>query len=76
LELADSYLVAEMLMLDEAAENVRAIVWTKFTCINLKTGKRDNHSSEFMEFARTLLVPGKDMQGGLRARIEELLMKR
>ena len=76
LELADSYLVAEMLMLDEAAENVRAIVWTKFTCINLKTGKRDNHSPEFMEFARTLLVPGKDMQGGLRARIEELMMKR
>jgi acyl-CoA thioester hydrolase len=76
LELADSNLLVEMLMLDEAAENVRAIVWTRFTCINLKTGKRDNHSPEFMEFARTILVPGKDMQGGLRARIEALMMKR
>ena len=75
LELADSHLLVEMLMLDETAENVRAIVWTKFTSINLKTGKRDNHSPEFMEFARTLLVPGRDAQGGLRARIE-VLMKR
>ena len=76
LELADSHLLVEMLMLDEAAENVRAIVWTRFTCINLKTGKRDNHSPEFMEFARTILVPGRVGQGGLRGRVEELLNKK
>lgn len=75
LELADSNLLVEMLMLDEAAENVRAIVWTRFTCINLKTGKRDNHSQEFMEFARTIVVPGRDVQGGLKARIEELMKR-
>lgn len=75
LELADSHLLVEMLMLDEAAEIPKAILWTKFTCINIKTGKRENHSADFMDFARALLVPGRDGQGGLRGRVEALTKK-
>jgi acyl-CoA thioester hydrolase len=75
IELTDSQLLVEMLMLDEAAEILKAIVWTKFTCISIKTGKRENHSADFMDFARPLLAPGREGQGGLRARIE-VLMKR
>lgn len=75
LDLTDSYLLVEMLMYDETKEQVKAIVWTKFTCINIKTGKREHHSADFMDFARTLVAPGRDGQGGLRARIE-VLMKR
>jgi acyl-CoA thioester hydrolase len=75
LELAETHLLVEMLMLDEAAENLKAILWTKFTSINIKTGKRENHSPDFLDFARTMLEPGRDGQGGLKARIEELMKK-
>jgi YbgC/YbaW family acyl-CoA thioester hydrolase len=75
IEVGDSHLLVEMLMLDEPAENLKAILWTKFTCINLKTGKKELHSAEFMDFARTMLTPGRDGQGGLRARIDELMKR-
>ncbi|HWK03584.1 MAG TPA: acyl-CoA thioesterase [Puia sp.] len=75
LELADSHLLVEMLMLDEAAENLKAILWTKFTCISIKTGKRENHSAEFMDFARAMLTAGRDATGGLRGRVEVLMKK-
>lgn len=72
LELGESHLLVEMLMYDETGESLKAIMWTKFTCINLKTGKKDNHTEEFMEFAKTMLVPNVDGKAGLKARIEEL----
>jgi len=75
IEVGDSHLLVEMLMLDESAENLKAILWTKFTSISIKTGKREPHSAEFMDFARTTLPPGRDSQGGLRARIEELMKR-
>jgi YbgC/YbaW family acyl-CoA thioester hydrolase len=75
IEVGESHLLVEMLMLDEKAENLKAILWTKFTCINIKTGKRELHSAEFVDLARPMLIPGRDGQGGLRARIDELMKR-
>lgn len=72
LELGDSHLLVEMLMFDEAVENLKAILWTKFTCINIKSGKRENHSADFMDFARQIPVSGADSKNGLKARIDSL----
>ena len=75
IEVGDFHLLVEMLMFDEPAENLKAIMWTRFTHISLKTGKREPHSAEFMDFAKTTLSPGRDVQGGQRARIEELMKR-
>jgi acyl-CoA thioester hydrolase len=75
IEVGDSHLLVEMLMFDEPAENLKAIMWTKFTSVSVKTGRREPHSAEFMDFARTTLTPGRDAQGGLRARVEELMKR-
>ena len=75
IEVGESHLLVEMLLFDESAENLKAIMWTRFTHISLKTGKRELHSEEFMDFARTTLSPGRDLQGGLKARVEELMQR-
>ncbi|QEE50520.1 acyl-CoA thioesterase [Flavobacterium alkalisoli] len=46
----DSLLV-EMTMWDENETHIKAILWTKFTHINLLTGKRDNHPEWFEKIA-------------------------
>lgn len=70
LELADSHLVVEMLMFNEEMDVLKAILWTKFTCINLRTGKKEKHTDDFMTFARDKVVPGIDVAAGIRTRMK------
>src|SRR4051812_3339284 len=39
LHVADDHLIAEMLMTNEQNSHIKAIVWTKFIPVNIKTGK-------------------------------------
>jgi len=72
LELGEGHLLVEMLMQDEARQNSKAIMWSKFTCINLKTGKRENHPDDFMEFAKQVVADDIDVNGGIKGRINRV----
>jgi len=71
----DSHLDVEMLMYDKDQKNLKAILWTKFTHINSRTGKKDQLNGEIMEWVNQVLVTGVDLSQGMNARIGELLSK-
>jgi YbgC/YbaW family acyl-CoA thioester hydrolase len=63
----DSILV-EMKMTDEGGNQLKSICWTSFIPINSKTGRRETHNSEFMEFALSVENETIDYQDGIRSR--------
>ena len=68
----DNYLEVEMLMYDKDRQVLKAILWSRFTHINSRTGKKEDLNEEIMEFVRQVLVPGVDMSKGMNARIATL----
>jgi len=71
----DNYLEVEMLMYDKDQQVLKAILWSRFTHINSRTGKKENHNEEILEFARQVLVSDVDTSKGMTARIATLLNK-
>jgi acyl-CoA thioester hydrolase len=47
-------LYLEIIMMDELKAHLKAILRTKLTAINMKTGRREKHLPEFMEWARSV----------------------
>ncbi|AXY76759.1 acyl-CoA thioesterase [Paraflavitalea soli] len=71
-ELTDTYIRVEMLMYDEKQQALKAVLWTNFTCIDPQTGKRKNHTPEFMDLARTMDLHTVDLAGGVAERVKQL----
>jgi YbgC/YbaW family acyl-CoA thioester hydrolase len=67
----DTWLLVEMQMLDSAGQ-LKAILWTEFTRIDPRTGKRQTHPPEFMDWIFGTLVEGIEVENGLNGRIEAL----
>lgn len=66
-------LVAEMLMTNEKRSHIKAIVWTKFTPVNIKTGKKDIHPTALMELLNQLENKEAAVTGNIQDRINTLL---
>jgi YbgC/YbaW family acyl-CoA thioester hydrolase len=67
----DSWMQVEMLMFDSTQE-LKAILWTRFTRINMKTGRREALSADFVQLVKEVALEGVDIEGGLSGRVEEL----
>ncbi|WP_207511156.1 acyl-CoA thioesterase [Longitalea luteola] len=74
IELGESHVLVEMLMFDEKQTTLKAIMWTNFTSIDVKTGRRKEHPAAFMDFAATIKVTDIDIPAGLTERIKGLTM--
>ena len=70
--LTSNMLIVEMLMFDETQTNLKAILWTHFACIDPKTGKRKEHTPEFMELAPKVGMTDVNIEAGMSARVKEL----
>lgn len=68
---ADGLLV-EMLMMDEKQTHLKAFMWSKFIPINLKTGKKDTHPENFMEFAKSVERNDVNIDGGYQKRLTDI----
>ncbi|HEY0679560.1 MAG TPA: acyl-CoA thioesterase [Chitinophagaceae bacterium] len=75
IDAGDSSLLVEMRMLNESRTSLKALLWSTFTCVNIRTGKKENHSQDFMEKANQLLVPGIFTNDGLKMRVVGLTAK-
>ena len=75
IEMGSSHLVVEMLMQDAEKTSLKAILWTTFTCINVKTGKREDHPTDFMDFAAKVLQSEIEFETGIKGRLTTLLRK-
>jgi acyl-CoA thioester hydrolase len=57
LKLADKDLLVEMKMWNEKKEKLKAVLWSQFVHIDMKTQKPVNHSRELMEMFSPLVNP-------------------
>jgi YbgC/YbaW family acyl-CoA thioester hydrolase len=64
----ETWLLVEMLMYD-ADNQLKAILWTNFTRINARTGRKEVHPAEFVAFLKDVLVEDVDPAKGLAARV-------
>ena len=69
IEVGESHLVVEMLMFDEQQQGLKAILWSTFTCVDVKTGRRSTHTPAFLEFANSVKVHDVNITGGTNERI-------
>lgn len=76
IELTGAYLLVELLMYDEMEQALKAIMWTNFTCIDPQTGRRKEHTPEFMELARTMELHEVNITAGLEERIKQLQVQK
>lgn len=75
IEAGDSHLLVEMRMYDASRDILKAILWTKFTCINMKTSRKEIHPPDFMTIANKMLAEEINSRHGLKARANELIRK-
>ena len=66
IDLGPSHLVVEMIMQDESRQINKAILRSRFTCVNITTGRKENHPEDFMVFANSVLVEKAE---GVRDRV-------
>lgn len=65
-------LYVELVMTDENQTHLKAIMRTKFTPIHPKTGRKELHTNEFMEWAKTIENTSAGNTKNLQDRIKEL----
>ncbi|MDP4264114.1 MAG: acyl-CoA thioesterase [Bacteroidota bacterium] len=58
LDAGPEHLKVEMLMLDSAQKQLKALMHTKFIPVSLTTGRKEPHTPEFMEFLSDKVLPG------------------
>lgn len=73
IEATDTQIRVEMLMYDEPMQQLKAILWTTFTHVHIKTGKREKHTPEFQQFLTGVLQKSATTSQGLKTRLAELL---
>lgn len=67
----ENWLLVEMLMFDRERQ-LKAILWSRFTHIDPRTGRKEPHSAQLLQFIEQVLAEGIDLQAGIHARIETL----
>jgi len=72
INLASGSVLVEMIMMDEHHTHLKSLLWTSFTHVNVKTGKRETHSESFMDFARSIEVNNVDISKGYQHRLKEI----
>ncbi len=52
------YLLVEMVMLDQEQKQLKSVLHTRFVPVNIHSGRKESHTTEFMEFVVDKIVPG------------------
>jgi YbgC/YbaW family acyl-CoA thioester hydrolase len=73
LNLEIDLLHVETIMMNEEQNQIKTIMRSKLIPINLKTGRKVMHNSEFMDWAKTIENKEIGSQGNLQDRIKKLL---
>lgn len=70
---APDFLLLEAMMMNESRDHLKSLLRTRFIPINAKTGKKEAHLPEFMEWARQIEYAEIDSQASLQDRIKDLV---
>lgn len=66
-------LYVEVLMMNEAKSHLKAILRSKLTFINLKTGRKEQHPQEFIQWAKSLVIEDSGASAPIQDRIKQIL---
>lgn len=66
-------LLVEMQMMDEKQTHLKALMWTKFIHVNVKTGRREEHTEPFFNFLKSIEVSEVDTAKGYQNRLKEII---
>ena len=73
IQAAPGSLLVEMMMLDEKHSHLKALLWTRFMHVNIKTGKKEDHTAEFMAFAESVEIDTIDVSKGFQQRLKTVI---
>lgn len=73
IEAGESQLLLEMIMYDNHKQNIKAVLWTWFAHVNLKTGSRENHSPDFQQLLLNIRNDEVNVSEGFNNRVNELI---
>ncbi|MBI3518095.1 MAG: acyl-CoA thioesterase [Bacteroidetes bacterium] len=73
LKVDNGSLLVEALMMDENKHHLKAIMRSKLILVNIKTGKKEVHTPEFMNWAMSLVVDPSDIPSDYQDRIKQLV---
>lgn len=68
IKVTPDFLLVELIMTDEHEQQMKSICWTSFIPVSVKTGKKENHTEAFLEFATALENTSANVGEGIRAR--------
>lgn len=68
IQLSPDSILVEMIMTDEEGKSIKSVLWSHFIHVNVKTGRKEDHTRGFMEFASEVEVTGVDIKAGIRER--------
>ncbi len=71
-QMTDSVLVVEGLMLDSTARRLKAVAWIQFTFVSIQTGRSTHHPDEFMTMFRPVVVDDVYTPDGFNQRVNTL----
>jgi acyl-CoA thioester hydrolase len=72
IQMTESVLVVEGIMLDKARQRLKSIVWIEFAFVSLLNGKTAKHPDEFMTQFQPVRVDGIFDPNGFSARVSTL----
>ncbi len=75
IELTQEYLLLEMVMTNHNSTHLKAVLWTKFVGVNIKTQRRENHPADFQAFAESVVDHSIDITQGLNERVNSIRKK-
>jgi YbgC/YbaW family acyl-CoA thioester hydrolase len=70
--LEEHTLWVEMQMWNESETELKALLWTRFTVVDTKTGRKSKHTDAFMAFAKDIVYGEGLLHQGLTARMQTL----
>jgi acyl-CoA thioester hydrolase len=72
LQMSETTLVVEGVMLDKDKKRPKAVMWVEFTYVSLATGRTSKHPDDLMQLFRDVRVDEEYYAGGFDQRVEDV----
>lgn len=73
LKVDDDSLFLEIVMMNEKKDHLKAIVRTELVSINIKTGRKEKHLPQFMEWAKCVENIDTEFEPEMKSRIKQII---
>lgn len=69
---SNTELFLEYAMYDETQKVLKALMWSRLVCVDVRSGKKAEHNEEFTNFFSSLVEAEADYSAGIRSRLNML----